>query len=136
MSLIRHRSPLLSGLTALALCFLPFEVPAESDVQNGGLRNGGLRNGGAETASIGCNAGLRQAGDLNSIEILKSGASCLERERYLDATFLLILGQIRGATDISLFPPASYQGAELVYGLAARVTYNPRSDGGFGHSEV
>ena len=83
-----------------------------------------------------CDAGLLQAQHFNSIELFQSGASCLQSERYLDATFIQALGQIRGSTDVSLLPPVAYRDALLVYKLSARVTYNPQSLGGFGHAEV
>lgn len=59
----------------------------------------------AREASTACTRSMSQTRRLNGLAFFQAAATCFREERHLEGTFLLIAGQVRSITDLTLLEP-------------------------------
>ena len=58
-----------------------------------------------ERNPVPCTQAMEQSETLNGLELFQASASCFREEKQFEGTFLLIVGQIRAMTDVSVVLP-------------------------------
>lgn len=70
-----------------------------------------------------CSSAVAAAAEINAIELFKGAVTCAREENVADGHFLLILGQIRGMSDMTILEPLNEADAQTVGELYSAIFY-------------
>src|SRR5262249_54088641 len=115
------------GFALAALASLPSRCQSSDDV------NATRNTTRAPSEESACSTAVASASEINAPALLEGAVSCSREGRQEDTNFLMILGQIRALSDLTIFTPLDDENSERAGRLYTQVYYK---FGGLGFDEV